>query len=191
MFQPFSYRTGSTDAFKVVSGGSRSSFVTFTAGKAMSLAPYTSFVGDWGCFLLVGKGRMDDDLSLCFLFSSSCISFPHVKNTATHKLPVPWAWHEAGLEVRAKWEIIYMRLIVTSRNEATRNTCISPDREGAWGTGNWELALLQERPGLWRPLRPATHQINEMGPRRGAELTLVLATVRVVLFSLTPEKLLH
>lgn len=156
MFQPFSCRSGSTDAFKVVSGGSRSSFVTFTAGKAMILAPYTSFVGDRGHFLLVGKGRMDDDISLCFLFSSSCISFPHVQNTATHKLPgqkrnfCPMSWQDAGLEVRAKWEIIYMRLIVTSRNEATRNTCISPDREGAWGNGTWELALLQEQLGLWQ-----------------------------------------
>lgn len=66
MFQPFNCR--SNDAFKIVSGGSRHSFVTFAAGKAMSLVPYTSFVGGRGHFLLVGKGRMDDDISLLSLF---------------------------------------------------------------------------------------------------------------------------
>ena len=100
----------------------------------MSLAPYISFVGGLGHFLLVGKGRMDDGISaLSFLLPTYPTLLekkdkppnPKTYTTWLEKkrtfCPMSLAGDRLGGEgqlrnISYKFAGIYMRLIVTSKN---------------------------------------------------------------------------
>lgn len=149
----------------------------------MSLAPLTSCVGGLGHFLLVGKARMHD--GICSLFSSSHISYSpekqkqKQKQAPKHKLPgykrkepsVPWTWQETGLDVRGNREISVRGLQAFTWDWSSPQK-IRPKGINTFFPGKgrsvrkWGLGIRpshRNRLGLWQPLRPATHQVNETG----------------------------